>query len=351
MPFHGGGFFGGGGGPRRDDGPRRSGGGFNFSFGGGGPRRRPPRDDHHRHHGPGLGHGVRFFHGPIRFRFFGRPIFISTGRQIGFIAGFIALFVMIISTFAMFTGLKTSKEDVKYYEKEYAYILADSQMYLDIINKARAGEIGYEIGTGYFEYKYATTSSPYAVYDYDYYYGTYYISFTLEVEAGQWKQFDTYAMYNNTAVIGNQYEDALRDIDPNSKWKAIEVAYTKVNGLWVAINTDYDGTVNYEIEAFKLELEDAKDSVKTYTISVVILIGIAVIIVLIVKTLKSNNNLKMQKLKQKLKKLKQRQHLLKNNSIEREDSVNIVVLNLVKMIQSVQIVVQFNMKLENKLKI
>ena len=43
----------------------------------------PPKDDK-----PRIIDGVKLFHGPMRFKFFGFKVFVSTGKQIGFINQF-----------------------------------------------------------------------------------------------------------------------------------------------------------------------------------------------------------------------------------------------------------------------
>ena len=114
------------------------------------------RHDHYDddHHG-GMFTGVRLFHGPMRFRFFGRPVIVTTGKQIGFIASFVAILVMIVSTFAIVGNLKTSSQDKNYYSTELEQIKADAAPYLDIINRAKnntlPGNADYDIKYAEFE--------------------------------------------------------------------------------------------------------------------------------------------------------------------------------------------------------
>lgn len=79
----------------------------------------------------GLFSGVKLLHGPINFMFFGRRIILSNGKQIGFLAGFIALLVMIVSTISVFGNLNDTKLLKEQYETE--------RFYLEIIDKAKKG--------------------------------------------------------------------------------------------------------------------------------------------------------------------------------------------------------------------
>lgn len=276
------------------------------------PRQEPPHHEPPRHEPPrrrgGIGAGVRFFHGPIRFRFFGRPIFISTGRQIGFIVGLIALLVMSISTFATFTGLSYAKTELADYQAGYNQIVADSNDCLDLIAKAKAGEENYYITTGCFKNYLATfDTSDYSISGccmYRYGNNSYYLRFYFIDENDNDRFADTFAIYSTKGQIQNLYEDFT--VDGLKNMKKIEVAYKMENGQVInAINTDYDGSTNFERDYYQGKIESTKASIKTYKTSAGILIFIIVVIVALVilaivkvfKTSKQKAELEMQKAK------------------------------------------------------
>lgn len=243
------------------------------------PPPEPPRKK------PGLGSGVRFFHGPIRFSFFGRPIFISTGRQIGFIVGLVALLVMVISTFATFNGLKYTKQELADYQTYYAEKVADSNECLETIQKAKAGESGYYTTIGCFE-NYLASRDTYdysgnSCYIYKYHNG-YYIRFMfLFGEDDEFQVFDTFAMYSNRGEISNTYRDF--DVEGMKNMKQFNVSYKVENGKVVcAVNSDYDGSVNFERDYYEQKIVELKSSIKTYKTSAVILIVIVVGIIALV---------------------------------------------------------------------
>ena len=283
MPYHN--FFG-----RDDDhgSPGRYGnvGGSPGRYGFNGRRDDPPPPP--KHNG-GIGRGVRFFHGPIRFSFFGRPIFISTGRQIAFVVGFVALLVMIISTFATFSGLKYTKQELAEFQTHYTQTIADSNKCLDVIKNAKSdsGEAnGYYLTTGYFnDYP---ASRDFGRYDlggcsiYKYGNSEYYIRFVFLDKNYVEKFCDTFAMYTSRSDISNRYLKS-ENKDEFFGMKEMQVAYSVKNGqIECAVNTDYDGTVNFERDYYANKIESTKASIKTYKTSAGILIGIIVVIVALV---------------------------------------------------------------------
>lgn len=236
----------------------------------------------------GIGKGVRFFHGPIRFSFFGRPIFISTGRQVAFIVGFVALLVMIISTFATFGGLKYTKQELAELQNLYTQTVAESNKCLNVIQNAKSdsGEAnGYYLTTGYFYNSLA--SRDFGRYDldncliYKYGNGEYYIRFVFFDKNDDEKFCDTFAMYTNRGDINNRYLNC--ELTGFEDMKEMQVAYSVKNGqIECAVNTDYDGTVNFERDYYTNRIESTKASIKTYKTSAGILIGIIVVIVALV---------------------------------------------------------------------
>lgn len=240
---------------------------------GGGPHDRGPRDrgpgPHGGPRGGGLFSGVRFFHGPIRFMFFGRPIFLSTGRQVGFVCGIVAFFVMLISTFAVFSNASSDRAlKNQYLEKQETY-----DLYYSVITNAKAGETGYGIDTEGTVTKLNTYTD---YYGYPKYY-TYNYKFYIGSNLIENEETET--------VYTNKYYYSIGD--------DIEIAYMVFDGKYFSIETDFEITYKSDIAYINSEIDNLKSSIKTQTVAGVILVLIMVIIValmilLTVKTIKKS---------------------------------------------------------------
>ena len=244
-----------------------------------------PRDDR-----PRIADGVKLFHGPMRFKFFGFNVFVSTGKQVGFIATFVMMVVMAFSLFATFSAVSYNNNKIAEYETEIVNIQTLSDLYLDIIEKANSEEEGYGITTGTFSGQQIQVNSSgiHGIYRFnsDSYYIKYKVVFS---EKPYW--FDTFAIYTSIDNIKNKYTIAQGSLSGNDY--VFQVAYKLgENGLIeYAVNTDYDATVNYNIVAYQNKIASCEQSLKISKISAGILIGIAVLIIalfvlLIVKVVK-----------------------------------------------------------------
>lgn len=239
----------------------------------GGPRDRGPGPRDRGPRGGGLFSGVRLFHGPIRFMFFGRPIFLSTGRQVGFLCGIVAFFVMLISTFAVFSNASSDKA----LRNDYTEQLTVYEAYNEIITNAKNGESGYAITTGLVE-----KVNTYYDYDYDYYYySTKYYTLSYYFEANS-------SVYENeTETIYTTYPNIVPDTT------TIEIAYVISGDSIISIETEFTKTYNVDVPQIQARIDSLNSSIKTQTVAGVILIIIMVIIVAliilaIVKTIKKS---------------------------------------------------------------
>jgi len=298
---------------------------------------------HDRHSRRGIGHGVRFF-GPIRFRFFGFNVYVSSGKQIGFIAGLFALFIMAISIFGMFSGYKNCKATIEEYDnkvlaleqekagynQEIAGLDKKFEEYVEIISKARdKKDDDYYISTGIFYDNYAYLLN-YPNYAYEKGYEnrinkvvsdgkTYYeIIFVIsELSEGDdslseellyilsstgeesgFLNFTTYAMYDSLFLEQsfNLSSSPLAVMDI----QYMQVAFSYIDGEVKAINTSFDKTKAIEGETkyynslisivdseivnldSEYDIENVKSKLKTHKVAIGILFGVVAIIVLII---------------------------------------------------------------------
>ena len=80
--------------------------------------------------------GVKLFHGPIQFKFFRKKLIVTTGKQIGFAACFIAIIVLLVSMLAIIGDLKTSINNKAYYSNQITALETSASKNLDIIKNA-----------------------------------------------------------------------------------------------------------------------------------------------------------------------------------------------------------------------
>lgn len=265
---------------------------FGF-FGGVG---RPPRRDREerRHREGGLFSGVRFFHGPMRFIFFGRPIFLSTGRQVGFLCGIIAFFVMLISSIAVCSNLGYDKKDREYYKE-----LISSY---ELVENALLEEPGYAFATG--NVKFYDKKSQKLHYSVNIDGKNYNVETKARFDYNSYNYGSSKEIYtlcddiNYYQIYGEVLDNYLTA--PGE----IEIAYTMENGNLVVAEFVIDLIYcNYE-GLLQKTVENLNATIKTETVAVVILIIIdvaiiALIVLGIVKTLKKSKE-KEELEKQKL---------------------------------------------------
>ena len=226
------------------------------------------RHDHYDddHHG-GMFTGVRLFHGPMRFRFFGRPV--------------------IVSTFAIVGNLKTSSQDKNYYSTELEQIKADAAPYLDIINRAKnntlPGNADYDIKYAEFERVNYGSGSDTGYKASSEYVGYYTVVYKINILGTEFTG-ETISLYISKTNVPDPLEIAYQitgydeDFNPTGV-KAVEVDFKNI----------YESEVSY----YEAELEEAKSLFKTSLCGVIILgviiaIIIAIIILLIVKVIKKS---------------------------------------------------------------
>ncbi|MBQ8425525.1 MAG: hypothetical protein IJX17_05850 [Clostridia bacterium] len=287
----------------------------------------------------GIGHGVRFF-GPIRIRIFGINFYCSSGRTVGFLAGFFALFIMAISIFGMFSGYKQNKAEIEKYEQLIAVYNKQKEdytttknglgekfnFYQEIIDKAyEIEDDGYYLTTGFFYDNFRN-----AIQDngYNYQYGfenkinkvvddAYEVEFVIDIlypsgedlpETLQEKliggagssmmHFTTYAMYSSI-VLENKLNSEYEIVDYPSYDKVyFEVAVAEIEGEVYSINTDFNkdlaltNETKYYNEKIDFcdelildvneEITETKAKLKTNKVGIGILFGIVGLIVLII---------------------------------------------------------------------
>lgn len=228
------------------------------------------------HGGPPPGGGPRFFHGPMHFHWFGRPVVVTTGKQAGFVFGIILLFIAVIGSFITGSNYFENLSILK-------SIQNDSKMCIEVRDKALAGASGYHITTAYFEDKYYDVYDQYFVKSTDtgiFEYGEdyqgmekFYIVFSYTAEGETKKRYEqTFAQY------------LLKDIPEDGE---IQIAYAIVDGEYVAINLDYSESKN-------TNLIDSKHYVNSMIIpfvvfGVIALVDIVIMIFLFARTIKHSN--------------------------------------------------------------
>lgn len=287
--FSGGGSQGGGrtrgfGGP---SGPRRGG----EPGDPGGPGGHGPRGPERR----GYFSGVRLFHGPMRFMFFGRPIIISSGRQIGFMCGFVAFLVMLISTFVVFGNLSMYKQDKAEWQQTISEYQEYSSSYLDIIQKANDGESGYGKVTGTYDRSsfFGSVSdykTGFVVYNN---YGSLSYSVVYEFTVDGDIYFDeTMSLYYNTSNVPNPLTIAYQVVNENGEVKVYSV------------ETDFVNTYADDMAYYNAQIEECNKSIKTSITSAIILIIIIVIIIalIVLSIVKVIKNSKKQQAMEEAKK-------------------------------------------------
>lgn len=288
--FSGGGSQGGGrtrgfGGP---SGPRRGG----EPGDPGGPGGHGPRGPERR----GYFSGVRLFHGPMRFMFFGRPIIISSGRQIGFMCGFVAFLVMLVSTFAVFGNLSMYKNDREEWRQTIAEYQEYSSSYLDIIQKANDGESGYGKTTGTFDRNSYSGSvngqmTGFVIYN-SYGSRTYSVVYRFTIDGDAWTYGETMSLYYSTSDV------------PSSLTIAYQIVTNGNEVIIYSVETDFVNTYAEDMAYYEAQVEACNSSIKTATTSAVILIVIIVVIIalIILSFVKVIKNSKKQQAMEEAKK-------------------------------------------------
>ncbi len=238
-PSHSSGGFGGGGG--HSSGGGFGGGGFSFGGGSNGWRRRPT--------------------GPRTIHFFGRSIIIA-GGQYSSAVGFFA-FVIFFAIFSAFLGLfaYSNNSDIKSYSASAAVFEEDAEFFSDLITKAKAGkeDEGYYLTTANFDginLTYVDGDTRTGIFYYDmynnipYYFIQYeYVNTHAEdsINLGT-----TYAQFSSSAANGLIISGEGQ----------IEIAYTKFEGEWWSINTNYSLEKNIEYKMTLNAIDETKSSQK-----------------------------------------------------------------------------------------
>lgn len=281
------------------------------------------RDRHHRHHRDdhehgGVFNGVRIFHGPMRFRFFGRPVIVTTGKQIGFTFCFVAILVLIVSTFAVFGNLKTAKADKKYYQTEYNQFVEDYSKYVDVIQNAEKGTENYYSYNGTYDptNKNGSVKNEVAGVIEDKYSNNYYVVFLFK-HGTDWYYGKTLESYSKSSVSNNY---------------SIEIAYKVENGeVVLVVEKAFKNVYNTYLAEYEEYLQSAKDSYKTALTAAIILIAIiavivAVIVLLIVKVVqksKKEQALEYAKKEAEIKEAEARADEAEARAIQAEEQLNL----------------------------
>lgn len=239
---------------------------------------------------PKIHDDVKLFHGPIKFKLFGLQIYVSTARQIGFVAVFVAFVVMLFSMYASFSGLNYYKEQISIYESKIEAINERDKVYKELVENAKANieDDEYYIGDGYFysNPKNESSSKVYAAYN------AYYIIYYIEKEASKF-EFSTPVIYASITEISN----LSSEIGIGKRSFSVVYKLNENGEIVDSIVANYgDETVNYEKNHYIAEMEELKPTLKVSKVSFGIMIALTAgvlvgIIALIVKTIKKSKSL------------------------------------------------------------
>lgn len=219
---------------------------------------------------------------PWRWNFGGRTVVISTGKQNMFLAVLGALVLFVIATVCCFMSSSGIKGTVKKQEAQIAVFEQDAEWYKNVIEKAKAGEDGYYIGTASFnpsQVLYYNESNPQTgYYEYGIVNGIHYFYILYEytnAETGELVKAETYAQFTSSQALG---------------WNGkIAYAYSEEDSAWFSINTNYSLEKNMEYVEAKQLLKNNKSSVKSIRVAgivcAIITVGMAVAFVLVTKNI------------------------------------------------------------------
>lgn len=257
----------GGGGGFSFGGGRSGGGGFGgFSFGSSSSSRSSRHSSYDDHN-----HYRRRHRGPRSFRFGGRTVIISTGRQSAISVLLMFMVFAIFSTFIFNSFRKSAVDNVKVYTESIAQIEQDASWYQNTITEAKKGnetdnyylaEATFRNSLSFFTYSDAffnPASPQIGIYEarldcstIPYYYLVY--EYTNEV-TGQKEYGWTYTQFSQSQLPSG---------------KTIEIAYAKDGEVYFSINTSYTLEANQDYKEAKYDLENAKSNKGTMTLIMVV---------------------------------------------------------------------------------
>lgn len=231
-------------------------------------------------HGSNNGYGAPIVRNPWRWRFGGRTLIISTGKQNAFLALLSVLVLFIVCTVGCFIGRTAIKKDIVQYESQICTYEEDAKWYENVISKAKNNETGYYLATATFRKAQVLNYNEYnpqtGYYEYDEVNGTYYFYILYEYRnevTSELVKAETYAQFTASQALGWNGEVAY--------------AYSEEDGAWFSINTNYSLSKNMEYVNAKQDLSNAKQFVKSLlTIGIVLVVasvGVAVAFVLTTK--------------------------------------------------------------------
>ena len=267
-----------GGGSSRSFGGSRSSGGGSRSSGGGFFRRSSHDNDGPSYHGGG---GFHFNRGPRRFRFFGRTVVLTSGFQ--FFIIFLAILAIVFGSLASFESkfVNFYKYDVSDIKSEIKIFKDDDAYFKNLINTASLNDDsdGYYLATATFDpaIRYTYGDNPSVP-------GVYYVT---DHNGHQWHfiVFEYTNEVTGTKMKGTTYTQFSAN-QVNGMNGSIEIAYTKTDNQWWAINTSYSLASNKDYEFaqedlsfYKGELSSARWKLTGYIFGVVVCVGLVVLII------------------------------------------------------------------------
>lgn len=225
-------------------------------------------------------YGAPIVRRPWNWRFGGRTLIISTGKQNAFLSLLSVLILFIVCTVGCFIGRTAIKKDIVQYENQICIYEEDAKWYENVINKAKTHETGYYLATATYNKAQILNYNQYnpqtGYYEYDEVNGTYYFYILYEYRnevTNEIVQAETYAQFTSSQAFGWNGE--------------IAYAYSEEDGAWFSINTNYSLSKNMEYVKTKQSLSSAKQSVKSMlTIGIVLAVasvGVAIAFVFTTK--------------------------------------------------------------------
>lgn len=247
-------------------------------------------------HGGYGGGGPRGPRPPMRMHFFGRTVVLAGPAQwfMSILLGVLALgIVFSVGMFGNYSQIKTavteSKEMIEKYESY-------SEIYSNIITKAKAGTDGYYVVNATFAMKkfedYSNDPTETGYYATDHYEkGQYYyfVVYNFNYHASDTVGATKTNPYNDSTFLQFTYDD-IRDMNGT-----IEVAYTYIDGKVWAINTDYTLAKNKDYDDEKIYYESVLDGKKTCKKMIVVDIIVIAIVVAVLAVFISKKYKQAQK--------------------------------------------------------
>lgn len=194
---------------------------------------------------------------PIRFRFFGSNVVVSTGKQSLLI---FMIVLLCISAFGIFitAGIKTTQnDDILTLKSNITQMELDAVWYANAKDKAEAGTdenffITYATYSGIQKFYYNQNNPTGFYYDND-----------MEVKFNNLPYF--YLIYTYTTPDGETHEGETYSSFTSSEaggWDK-KIIVGKDNGSWASINYDYSLSTNKEYLFIKQQLSSEENALKT----------------------------------------------------------------------------------------